>query len=484
MDKLFINKDNKRLGPFSPDKVKQLAKEGKISLEDLLWIPTENKWIKIKNIKSLRELFEKDKEESKYYIRIGQSTLGPLSKEEVLSMIELERITGDSLVYFDDKWQKAKTVFKNEFSDEIVEPPPPFDEEEFEPTPPDIEDEKEPVGSTTMGKSMESTSIDGTGSAAIALDVPIPTKEYRKYIEEREDDSKALLNSFISVIFLYTLIFLSAFYVKQPEIEKTVKLPEPDRVAKLLVPESKTINLGPEEAPEVVSTTGGSGGGSGGGYAGGGGGGGEGTGSAGVLGLITSKGEGGGIVDILGKSGSGGDLDSILSGKYGLVTEGIPGEGGGGGTGLGLGDGLGLGGGGGIEDLLSGLEEQGGSGGELDLKKSYVTISSPSGITGAGASSGQRQSNVIRSIVESHRVGIEYAYKKYLKSDPTLSGKITVQFTISAGGSVTSVSVISSSIGLSSLESDIVSQIYSWRFPPITEGNVTVIYPFVFTPGI
>lgn len=491
MDKLYISKGKKQFGPYSLDEIKSLATKGKISLTDHIWIPTEKRWIKVEDIKSLRETIKESTtaEPQKYYVRIGQSTLGPLTDEEIKSLIDLSRINRNTWVYFKDNWVKANKVFPDEFKeepDEIESPEPKPSREATEILEERITDDTL-TKETTDIKEPVTPDVSATGTESIAVEETSSVREYIDVLEKKSDENKALINSFAFITFVYTIFFLSAFYVKQPEIDKKVILPEPERVAELVVPEVETI-ISPGESPTEVGTGPGTGGGSGGGgYGGGSGtgaGSGEGPGSAGILGIITSKGEGGGLVDMLGSGGGQGDIDSLLSGKYGLVTGGIPGEGGGGGGGLGLGDGFGGGGGGGIDDLLSGLSEGGGGGGDYELKKSSVTIQSPSGITGAGSTSGQRQSNVIRSVVESHRIGIEYAYKKYLKSDPTLQGKITVQFVISADGSISKVSIISSTVGHSGLETDIVSQIYSWRFPAITEGSVTVVYPFVFTPGM
>jgi TonB family protein len=193
----------------------------------------------------------------------------------------------------------------------------------------------------------------------------------------------------------------------------------------------------------------------------------------------TKKGEGGGsVLDLLGSSSGSGDLDSLLSGAGGITT----GEGGGlGGGGGGLG--LGLGGeGGGLGDLsIDSLVEGSMEGGSTELKKSgSVSISTPSSISGEGASSSGRTSSAIYSIVKAHSGGIQHAYELQLKSNPGLGGKIVVQFTISASGSVSSVSIVSSTVNNSALESAVVNRIYNWRFPPVDEGSVTVVYPFVF----
>jgi len=218
---------------------------------------------------------------------------------------------------------------------------------------------------------------------------------------------------------------------------------------------------------------------------GGGGGGGKGDGgvgpeevmSRGVIGLITKiGGNGSSVIDLLAGSGAGGDLDSLMGGLGGLKTGGAST------LGLGGGGGFGLGSGGGTLGDLSIDSLVGGSGGEtVKLKKEgSVNISSPSSVSGTGSTSSGRTSSAIYSVVRSHIAGIEHAYSAQLKQNPNLEGKIVVKFTISSDGSVASADIISSTMGCPPLEQTIISRIYTWKFPTISEGEVTVIYPFVF----
>ena len=75
------------------------------------------------------------------------------------------------------------------------------------------------------------------------------------------------------------------------------------------------------------------------------------------------------------------------------------------------------------------------------------------------------------------------SYEKYLKRNPNLAGKLTVRFTIAASGRVTSVQILENTTGNENLQRDIIRKIKMWRFEKITEGDVTVTYPFVFQPS-
>jgi len=201
--------------------------------------------------------------------------------------------------------------------------------------------------------------------------------------------------------------------------------------------------------------------------------------STGLLGLLTTEGFSGGpsVVDILGGSGGVGDIDAILGGLGGLTTSGAGGGLGGGGLG-GLG---GLGGSGGMD--LAALLGGGGGGGfdssELETAGT-VTLTGPSSISGTGAGESGRTSSAISSVISAHMAGLQSAYNAQLKRNPNLGGKIVVTFTVNAQGIVTNAYVSSSTMNSPELESQVVSRIYGWKFPAVSGGEVTVVYPFVF----
>lgn len=116
-------------------------------------------------------------------------------------------------------------------------------------------------------------------------------------------------------------------------------------------------------------------------------------------------------------------------------------------------------------------------------KKGNFVIQRPESIEGAGSSNDKRDNSAVNKVVSSNKVSIRMSYEKYLKRVPDLSGKITVRFTISAAGRITSVQILENTTGNSELEREIKRKVKMWRFAPIPEGDVTVTYPFIFRPS-
>jgi TonB family protein len=104
----------------------------------------------------------------------------------------------------------------------------------------------------------------------------------------------------------------------------------------------------------------------------------------------------------------------------------------------------------------------------------------PPGITGTACAHRLRSSGVISGVVKERKTGIEYIYKKHVKIDPTLEGRLVVRFAVAASGRVTACSVVSSTLGNAAVDQEVCDHIMTWHFPPIDAGDVTVVYPFVF----
>jgi TonB family protein len=131
-----------------------------------------------------------------------------------------------------------------------------------------------------------------------------------------------------------------------------------------------------------------------------------------------------------------------------------------------------------IDDLIAGV----GQAESVNLsKKGDFIIQRPESIEGAASSDARRDNNAINEIVSSHKASIRMTYEKFLKRDPSLSGKVTVRFTITASGSVTNVQIIENTTGNSEFEQEITRKLRMWKFDPIPDGEVTVSYPFVFS---
>ena len=69
--------------------------------------------------------------------------------------------------------------------------------------------------------------------------------------------------------------------------------------------------------------------------------------------------------------------------------------------------------------------------------------------------------------------------EKALAAQPTLEGRVTVQFTIDTDGSVSQSSVQSSTLKHPPTETCITDAVKLWQFPKPVGGIVKVAYPFV-----
>lgn len=91
-------------------------------------------------------------------------------------------------------------------------------------------------------------------------------------------------------------------------------------------------------------------------------------------------------------------------------------------------------------------------------------------------------SKVVRTIKA--RLGaIKGCYERELKRNPTLSGKVTIQFTIEMRGNVTGVKVKENTTGDDAVGKCVAAAVRRFRFNPGPEGgSVVYSYPFVFAP--
>jgi TonB family protein len=133
-----------------------------------------------------------------------------------------------------------------------------------------------------------------------------------------------------------------------------------------------------------------------------------------------------------------------------------------------------------IDDLIAGIKTA--KTAEL-AKKGDIVISRPQSIEGAASSNAKRDIAAINEIVSTHKVSIRMSYERYLKRAPDLAGKITIRFTIDAGGNVSKIDIVENTTGNKDLEDEIVRKVGMWKFESINEGDVTVTYPFIFQPA-
>lgn len=79
------------------------------------------------------------------------------------------------------------------------------------------------------------------------------------------------------------------------------------------------------------------------------------------------------------------------------------------------------------------------------------------------------------------RSAIDACYATRVATDPGLSGKVLVKFSIAHDGHVPDASVASTSLRDPATETCLVARVLATRFPPLVEGEVAIVrYPFTF----
>jgi TonB family protein len=102
---------------------------------------------------------------------------------------------------------------------------------------------------------------------------------------------------------------------------------------------------------------------------------------------------------------------------------------------------------------------------------------------GSGSSQGFCKKSDIVSVVRRRSGAIRACYEQELQIRPNLQGKLTVRWTITGDGGVTSATTVESTLGNASVENCVLRTIRRMRFAK-PEGGVCVIqWPFVFNSG-
>ncbi len=192
-------------------------------------------------------------------------------------------------------------------------------------------------------------------------------------------------------------------------------------------------------------------------------------------------GEESGLADVVAQGAVTGNAEDILAqaAGVGVAKGGSSGElrsrSGGGGGSKGLGDlgSLGKSGGGGEEQSEGGAVQERQIRGDINL-----------GSGGDVGGSGEFDASVVVGMIRKRIRAIQRCYENELRRNPTLSGKVVVEFTIQTTGSVTDAKATTNSTGDAAVASCVVQTIRRFRFndPAPEGGSVTFSYPFVFAP--
>lgn len=87
----------------------------------------------------------------------------------------------------------------------------------------------------------------------------------------------------------------------------------------------------------------------------------------------------------------------------------------------------------------------------------------------------------VAKVIHSHLNEIRYCYESAILSDPSLAGKVLIDFRIGSRGSVDSAQTTGDSMSRPDVGRCLVSKLKNWKFPSPRGGvQVAVTYPFLF----
>jgi len=113
-------------------------------------------------------------------------------------------------------------------------------------------------------------------------------------------------------------------------------------------------------------------------------------------------------------------------------------------------------------------------------KTGKVNVEQLSKVSGSKEALGARTDESLRKVLAENMGRLQYLYNKYLKTNPEIGGKIEVEVTINADGTVTNAAVLASEITVEAFQREIMAAIRRWRYETITQGQVKVVYPIIF----
>jgi TonB family protein len=123
---------------------------------------------------------------------------------------------------------------------------------------------------------------------------------------------------------------------------------------------------------------------------------------------------------------------------------------------------------------------------EEPKKDTTAKVQTPDEITRAGKAinNPERSPKAINDKVYMYLEALHHCYLRRLQITPALRGDLQITFTIKWDGKVEDVVVLHSTLDDKDMEKCVLGRLKMWKFNAINkdEGDVTVTYPFRFTP--
>ena len=102
---------------------------------------------------------------------------------------------------------------------------------------------------------------------------------------------------------------------------------------------------------------------------------------------------------------------------------------------------------------------------------------------GAGSGKASRSEEEIALVFDRNKGAIDALYARALRDKPNLQGKLVLELTIGADGSVLKCAVVSSELNDPELERKLVARIKLFQFEAMDVGTITVTKPIDFFPA-
>jgi hypothetical protein len=97
---------------------------------------------------------------------------------------------------------------------------------------------------------------------------------------------------------------------------------------------------------------------------------------------------------------------------------------------------------------------------------------------------GALDKSLIDKVIKQNQAKFLYCYQREVVKDPGLQGKVTLQFTISANGTVAKSTTNKTTLKNPTAESCMNQQMKMLKFPEPKGGGIVIVkYPFVFSAG-
>jgi hypothetical protein len=138
-----------------------------------------------------------------------------------------------------------------------------------------------------------------------------------------------------------------------------------------------------------------------------------------------------------------------------------------------------------VQGWLCSAELEAKDGAAVDMRVAVALDQpSPHPAEAAAVVQGALDKDIIRRMVRAHINEVRSCYNAGLLNDPTLTGRVAIEFVIKGDGLIGSALVTEDTLTDAQVGECIAKAVQTWRFPkPLGGANVIVTYPFNLVPG-